>query len=643
MFAGGVAFAISLAGNALAVPDITPVGSGTGYNLIGEEVLSFRSDNVVKTFDAGPADNVYGSGGYLFFSGDNAGDFSNTLQSVPSFVTEFAAGADFASVLISGSGQIDDPTLPVGMDVVNDATSGWAFSSAAGGGPEELLTFTIDETVTTFRLGLMSGIEGTGDGRWDPITFGLSFEGGAAVEITALDIVAGGSAGLAFYDITTDGTAGTFAITATQRAAGQGPTLMGITFDGDLTVDFDTDGDGLSDAFEIENSAAGYDPNVDDSETDFDDDGSTVEEELARLTDVLDPDTDDDGFFDGAETNDDDGDGVFTFVSYDFTTNRGDTGTDPLVADSDEDGLLDGAEPPLGANPNLFDTDGDGVEDGVEVEFGTDPNDSSEFPDLPTVLTLSTFGTFFENDPVNPEDFRVSPTVIRAGGNGPLVSDLQFVGLLLFDLEGVDLAELQSGPLTLDFSLTAFDNTPPLDDLIIDYVGTFATDVLGGPGGVANSADPNAIAIAEAPVVTNIFTGQPELGPQSFDVTAIASTFSATSERFAVFRLTDPTLNDHEFNVPPGGVSLSVGALPEVFELVLCIEDDPAVDGNFLLSFNNEAGATYDLRSSTDLTGDPATWTIAVGDIAADASGTNTVSVALVTDPRLFYVVTEQP
>ncbi|MDB4669849.1 hypothetical protein OAF33_02270, partial [bacterium] len=146
----------------------------------------------------------------------------------------------------------------------------------------------------------------------------------------------------------------------------------------------DSDLDELGDGFEVTNNAAGYDPNVDDSASDFDMDSSTVAQEVAAGTDVLLPDTDGDGFYDGAETK------TGTFVSYDYNNNTGDTGTDPLVDDTDGDGLLDGVESGTGtlvdanntgSNPNLADSDEDTFEDGVEVNSGGDPNNAAVVPD----------------------------------------------------------------------------------------------------------------------------------------------------------------------------------------------------------------------------------------------------------------------
>ncbi len=109
----------------------------------------------------------------------------------------------------------------------------------------------------------------------------------------------------------------------------------------------DADGDGISDADEIEQ---GTDPDDPDSDDDGLDDG----EELDAGTDPNDADTDDDGLTDGAET---------------------DAGTDPNDADTDDDGIDDGDEVGAGTDPNQADSDGDGLTDGEEQDLGTNPND----------------------------------------------------------------------------------------------------------------------------------------------------------------------------------------------------------------------------------------------------------------------------
>ncbi len=116
------------------------------------------------------------------------------------------------------------------------------------------------------------------------------------------------------------------------------------------------------------------DPNVDDSESDFDDDGASLSAEIAAGTNPQDDDSDDDGLLDGVET----ATGIFVDSS--------DTGTDPLVSDTDGDGLNDGVESnsgifvdtsDTGTNPHSSDSDGDLCDDNLEVANGSDPNINS--------------------------------------------------------------------------------------------------------------------------------------------------------------------------------------------------------------------------------------------------------------------------
>lgn len=113
----------------------------------------------------------------------------------------------------------------------------------------------------------------------------------------------------------------------------------------------DTDGDGISDASEVNGS------------------------EFRLPTDPTAADTDGDGLNDGVET----GTGIFVSVN--------DTGSSPLTPDTDGDGLTDSAEV-LGNNPKGFksdpnrnDTDGDGFSDKDEVLIGSNPSSSGDVPD----------------------------------------------------------------------------------------------------------------------------------------------------------------------------------------------------------------------------------------------------------------------
>jgi beta-lactamase superfamily II metal-dependent hydrolase len=124
----------------------------------------------------------------------------------------------------------------------------------------------------------------------------------------------------------------------------------------------DTDGDALSDGFEVR--SAGLDPTavdtdgdgIVDGEDDADADGLSNRAEKSNGTRPGVADTDGDGVNDSAEVK-----------LYD---------TDALAADTDEDGLPDGEELSLGTDPTNSDGDRDGVVDGNETFTTTARNDS---------------------------------------------------------------------------------------------------------------------------------------------------------------------------------------------------------------------------------------------------------------------------
>jgi len=151
----------------------------------------------------------------------------------------------------------------------------------------------------------------------------------------------------------------------------------------------DTDGDGLTDAFE---KLAGTDP----GKADTDSDGLTdAYEASVSHTDPLAADTDHDGQTDAAELSagTDPGhlpgtagvvgtgalaenvrDGVKD-TDHDGLSDHAEQvlHTDPTVADTDHDGLTDGQELALGTNPLSADTDHDGLTDGWEVDHQSNP------------------------------------------------------------------------------------------------------------------------------------------------------------------------------------------------------------------------------------------------------------------------------
>ncbi|MBP5320611.1 MAG: hypothetical protein J6334_06455 [Kiritimatiellae bacterium] len=94
-------------------------------------------------------------------------------------------------------------------------------------------------------------------------------------------------------------------------------------------LDFDSDGDGLTDAYET------FVSSTNPSNSDTDGDGLPDAEEFLAESDPRNPDTDGDGLWDGEEQN-------------------------------------------IGTNPLLLDTDGDGLNDGIEVGQGSDPTDRAD-------------------------------------------------------------------------------------------------------------------------------------------------------------------------------------------------------------------------------------------------------------------------
>jgi len=161
----------------------------------------------------------------------------------------------------------------------------------------------------------------------------------------------------------------------------------------------DTDGDGLDDGAEVE--VHGTDPTA----VDTDDDGLTDPRELELGTDPTTADTDGDGLADGAEVNtyetvptnpDTDGDGLDDGAEVD------EHGTDPLETDTDGDGLDDNLEVnTYGTDPTDPDTDGDGLADGAEVnDHRTDPTETDTDGDgLADGAELNTY----ETDPTAPD------------------------------------------------------------------------------------------------------------------------------------------------------------------------------------------------------------------------------------------------
>ncbi|MFW3145981.1 MAG: transglutaminase domain-containing protein [Thermoplasmatota archaeon] len=136
-------------------------------------------------------------------------------------------------------------------------------------------------------------------------------------------------------------------------------------------MDMDTDGGGVSDGEELFHSPKPFDPlDPFDDEFMIDTDGDGLTDTLENSsygTKFNDPDTDNDGLWDGEDIT---VDGIFH--PGELTGHYGWGPTDPRDPHSDADNLLDGKEYEMGTDPNREDTDGDELWDGYDVPFGPD-------------------------------------------------------------------------------------------------------------------------------------------------------------------------------------------------------------------------------------------------------------------------------
>ena len=180
----------------------------------------------------------------------------------------------------------------------------------------------------------------------------------------------------------------------------------------------DSDGDGLSDYDEVKNY--GTDPLSADSDGDGLSDSDEIKGASGYVTDPLNADSDGDGMADGDE------------IAHGYDpTNPADG-----AADDDSDGLTNAKELEIGTDPLNADTDGDGVIDG-EDPAPLDPNDPAPAP------TPTTDAVTFKKGPTPTDDGKIAMEL--AVSDAPLELTVQSANLLGPDSSWVDVY----GPTTV--------------------------------------------------------------------------------------------------------------------------------------------------------------------------------------------------
>lgn len=449
----------------------------------------------------------------------------------------------------------------------------------------------------------------------------------------------------------------------------------------------DFDGDGLTDLEEFTLITDGIFPTLSPVDEDSDEDTllDGVESNSGTYIDASDTgtnpvknDTDDDGLFDNVETN------TANFI--DAT----DTGTNPNLADSDGDNLSDGAEvlESPSSNPNLTDSDNDTFNDDIERQFGSDPSDSNSLPDFNQGYTA--FGgdwfspTAFASVDLNGNALGTDGFFFfgtfdgNSSGGNPFTQNTSSLPSYVTEISaGTGFSSVASGfshyaridnPVLLDESeeFAGFANTGNISSsatagdlfeiVTLRITGTIAEQtkirmgVLAAIEGTESGRwDPSGIIVTDStgnPVSEIEGNGSSGLGinPGGSDTGWLF--FDLTSDgTYAVSAAYRGGAEGRGTGI--GGLTFDSigGTIPPPNGLTLQITNDPTNADNLLFSWKNKGGATYNLLSNNDLSATPPTsWDIVEGgeNIAADASGSNALSLPRPIDTKTFFILTEQ-
>ncbi len=412
----------------------------------------------------------------------------------------------------------------------------------------------------------------------------------------------------------------------------------------------DTDGDGLSDAYEDANGLDASDdgsfgessPGAQDGPNgalgDPDEDGLGNIEERDLGTDPQDEDSDQDGLIDGVET----GTGVWVSES--------DTGTNPLNPDSDQDNLLDGTENPSlpfdsnnpttqpGSNPNIDDTDGDTVPDGEEIAAGRNPTFADPLP--PTLFRPddAILGGRILND-----QFEVGIAGgVEGNNNWPAAEGPEFAingagqKYLNFAEFNSGVLVTPSGGLSVATSLTLWtaNDAIPRDPTSYELYGTTADVAGGGPFAL------NQFTLISSGDLALPDRRNPGGIADLIDATS-QTVFFSNSNAYLSYLIVFPTVKDsgsaNSMQIAEIQLTGQFGAgTPLRFE----------VDGagnDLVFTFDSQAGKVYDILSSTDPESepDPSSWAVWQENIAATPPE-NVETYPRPADSKRFFVLAEK-
>ncbi|NHJ03873.1 MAG: hypothetical protein EAX90_03555 [Candidatus Heimdallarchaeota archaeon] len=178
---------------------------------------------------------------------------------------------------------------------------------------------------------------------------------------------------------------------------------------------YDSDFDGISDGEEVEYWLLGY------SEAGFGNTEWYSDNDFDGMFNLIDPDSDNDGFLDGLEIScgwnplNPNSPDIFADPDDDGLDNQAEAmlGTDPLNPDTDSDGLLDGEEARFvgdgsiagetgyGTDPLIFDTDGDLIPDGEEVDYWNSQYNSNWYEDYDGDFIINLLDQDSDNDGIS--------------------------------------------------------------------------------------------------------------------------------------------------------------------------------------------------------------------------------------------------